>query len=190
MSSGVWIAVIVAAAVIVVLVIAAVLGPRRRSRRLRRRFGPEYDRTVEAAPNRKDAEQELTDREKRHEELDLRDLSPEEKQRYDAAWTHIQEQFIDDPGGALDAADRLVTKAMTDRGYPNENYDQQVADLSVEHSRPLGRFRAAHEIAARAGHGEASTEDMRVAIVDYREVFAELVGVDHGDHHSTSHHQQ
>ncbi|WP_369634502.1 hypothetical protein [Nocardia sp. JMUB6875] len=182
MSSTAWVVVIIIAVVVVVLLIVmAALRPRTRSKRLRERFGPEYDRTVQEAQNRKVAEQELTEREKRHDQLELRELSPDEKHRYEAAWTHIQEQFIDDPSGALDAADRLVNQAMTDRGYPRDSYDQQLADLSVEHARPLGRYRSAHDIAARAERGAVSTEDMRTAIVHYRELFADLLDGGHPD---------
>ncbi|MGV9666295.1 hypothetical protein ACWDUL_28405 [Nocardia niigatensis] len=177
MSSTAWTVLIVVIVAIVALTLATALSlrPRMRSRRLRDRFGPEYDRTVQQAENRRIAEQQLTDREKRHDELDLRELSAEETHRYQAAWAQVQAQFIDDPAGALDAADRLVTQAMTDRGYPSESYDQQLADLSVEHARPLSRFRSAHDIAARADHGDVSTEEMRSAIVDYRELFVDLV---------------
>ncbi|MTE16850.1 hypothetical protein GLP40_29400 [Nocardia sp. CT2-14] len=155
-----------------------ILRPRMRSRRLRDRFGPEYDRTVQQAQNRRIAEQDLTDREKRHDELRLRDLSEEETRRYEAAWAQVQAQFVDDPAAALDAADRLVAQAMTDRGYPSESYEQQLADLSVDHARPLSRFRTAHDIAARAERGGVSTEDMRTAIVDYHELFVDLVDAD------------
>ncbi|MEC3956447.1 hypothetical protein VMT65_25665 [Nocardia sp. CDC153] len=158
-----------------------------RSRQLRDRFGPEYDRAVQESPDRKTAEQELTEREKRHDQLQLRELSDEEKRRYEATWSRIQEQFIDDPAGALDSADRLVTQAMTDRGYPSQSYDQQLADLSVEHARPLGQFRTAHDIAARAERGSVSTEDMRTAIVHYRELFADLVDGGNSGSHRTHH---
>ncbi|AYF79353.1 hypothetical protein D7D52_24550 [Nocardia yunnanensis] len=185
MSGTAWGVVIIVLVVVIVLLIVAALLPRMRSRRLKERFGPEYDRTLEQAPNRKAAEQDLAERQKRHEQLQLRELSDEEKRRYQADWTHIQERFIDDPAGALGAADHLVTKAMADRGYPNDSYDQRLADLSVEHARPLGRFRAAHDIASRAGRGGASTEDMRTAIVDYRELFTDLLD---GGHSGTAQH--
>ncbi|MGW4244723.1 hypothetical protein [Nocardia sp. NPDC004722] len=176
MSGTAWgVLIVVLAAIVALLFIVAGMLPRMRSRRLRNRFGPEYDRSVQSAQNRKVAEQELTEREKRHQELPLRELSEDEKRRYEIAWAHVQEQFVDDPAGALDSADRLVTQAMTDRGYPSEDYDQQLADLSVEHARPLDRFRTAHEITARAEGGAVSTEDMRSAIIHYRDLFAELV---------------
>ncbi|MBL1079351.1 hypothetical protein JK358_33595 [Nocardia sp. 2] len=158
------------------------LRPRMRSRKLRDRFGPEYDRTVQNAQNRRAAEEELAEREKRHQQLQLRDLSEDERQRYTAQWTQVQEQFIDDPARALDAADRLLVNVMADRGYPTESYRQQVADLSVEHARPLEQYRTAHDIAGRAGRGEASTEDMRSAIVHYRTLFVDLLNGRHAQH--------
>ncbi|WP_405495267.1 hypothetical protein [Nocardia sp. NBC_00511] len=175
--SGATVTLIIVLVVIVVvaLLLVVALGPRRRSRQLQQRFGPEYERAVEESPNRREAERELLDRKQRHDKLQLRELSDPEKQRYGAQWGHIQEQFVDDPPGALDAADRLVTQVMTDRGYPSESYDQQLSDLSVEHARPLEHFRAAHDIAAHANGGAVSTEDLRTAIVHYRALFAELL---------------
>ncbi|WP_307817870.1 hypothetical protein [Nocardia acididurans] len=181
--SGAVITAIIAVVVIALLIVAALaLRPRMRSRKLRDRFGPEYDRTVQNAQNRRAAEEELAEREKRHQQLQLRDLSEDERQRYTAQWTQVQEQFIDDPARALDAADRLLVNVMADRGYPTESYRQQVADLSVEHARPLEQYRTAHDIAGRAGRGEASTEDMRSAIVHYRTLFVDLLNGRHAQH--------
>lgn len=180
--------------VIIVLIVAAVAAlaafvvlPMWRSRRLRGKFGPEYDRTVRSAEDRRAAERELAQRERRHSELNLRDLSDQERQRYELEWARVQEQFIDDPPQALGAADRLVLTLMHDRGYPTQSYEQQAADLSVEHAEPVGHYRTAHDIATAAAGGQASTEDMRTAIVHYREMFQDLlVGAGHGSH-STHH---
>ncbi|WP_280479641.1 hypothetical protein [Nocardia asiatica] len=179
MSAGAW--VIIAVIVIVVAALPAFLvWPMVRRQRLRRRFGPEYDRTVQELEDRKTAEQELAERERRHAQLRLRELSDDEKRVYTTRWVEVQERFIDDPAGALTEADRLVTTIMAERGYPTENYEQQLADLSVEHAEPLGHYRAAHEIATRRG-AEVSTEDRRTAVVHYRELFKDLLGVaDHG----------
>ncbi|CAM4504497.1 hypothetical protein NONI108955_37465 [Nocardia ninae] len=174
MSSGVLITVIVLV-VLVAVVIALVVWPMVRRQRLRSRFGPEYDRTVEEHDDRRAAERELAERERRHAELELRALSPEQKQLYTAQWVEVQERFIDDPVEALQSADRLLTTVMAQRGYPTENFDQQVADLSVEHAEALGHYRAAHEIATRATGSEVSTEDRRTAIVHYRDLFQDLL---------------
>ncbi|MFI1916632.1 hypothetical protein [Nocardia sp. NPDC020380] len=173
--SGVVTVIVVVVVVVVLAGIGLALRPRMRSRRLREKFGPEYDRTVQEAPNRRDAERELSEREKRHQQLELRDLSEDERQRYGTQWAATQERFVDDPVAALSSADQLVTQVMSERGYPTDSYDQQLADLSVEHARPLGRYRTAHEIAGRAGRGEVSTEDMRSAIVNYRALFVDLL---------------
>ncbi|MFI6217148.1 hypothetical protein ACIBCD_34545 [Nocardia brasiliensis] len=174
MSSGVLITVIVLV-VLAAVVIALLVWPMVRRQRLRSRFGPEYDRTVQEHDDRRAAERELAERERRHAELELRTLSDEQKQLYTARWVEVQEQFIDDPAAALLAADRLLTTVMAERGYPTENFDQQVADLSVEHAEPLGHYRAAHEIATRPSGTAVSTEDRRTAIVHYRDLFQDLL---------------
>ncbi|WP_067538367.1 hypothetical protein [Nocardia crassostreae] len=175
MSGAVMTLIIVLAAIAVLALLAVALIPRARSRRLRDRFGPEYDRTVQHAQNRRVAERALTEREKQHSQLDLRDLSEDEKRRYTMQWAQVQEQFIDDPVAALTNADHLVTAVMTDRGYPAEDYDQQLDILSVEHAQPLEQYRIAHDITGRAGQGQVTTEDMRTAIVHYRALFEDLM---------------
>ncbi|MFI9405103.1 hypothetical protein [Nocardia sp. NPDC052316] len=180
MSSGVLITVIVLV-IVAAAVVALVVWPMVRRQRLRSRFGPEYDRTVEELDDRRAAERELAERERRHAELELRALTPEQKQLYTAQWVEVQERFIDDPVEALQSADRLLTTVMAQRGYPTENFDQQVADLSVEHAQALGHYRAAHEIATRATGSEVSTEDRRTAIVHYRDLFQDLLNGATGD---------
>lgn len=175
MSSAVIAIIIVVVVVMVLGLVAVAVRPALRTRRLRNRFGPEYERAVEQSPDRRTAEKELADRERRHSELELRPLSENEQQRYRAEWDDVQERFVDAPAETVTAADRLLTALMADRGYPTESRDQQIADLSVEHAEPLGSYRAAREIAERAGNG-ASTEELRAAIVHYRELFRELLG--------------
>ncbi|WP_245745904.1 hypothetical protein [Nocardia altamirensis] len=191
MSTGVLIIVIVLVVVVAAAVIALLVWPMVRRQRLRSRFGPEYDRTVQEHDDRRTAERELAQRERRHAELELRPLTSEQKQLYTARWVEVQEQFIDDPQKALQAADRLLTTVMGQRGYPTENFDQQVADLSVEHAEPLGHYRAAHEIATRAGGSEVSTEDRRTAIVHYRDLFQDLLnGANGGPQTEPSKHEK
>jgi hypothetical protein len=170
-----------AAIVILVVVLLAVLfaagwffGGQARSRRLRNRFGPEYDRRLETAENRRVAERELTEREKRHAQLSLRPLSDTARVRYTEQWARVQEHFVDSPGAAVAGAEDLVHTVMRDRGYPMEGFEQQAADLSVEHAGAVDGYRAAHEIRGR--HGQANTEELRTALVHYREIFRELVG--------------
>ncbi|WP_026343668.1 hypothetical protein [Nocardia sp. BMG111209] len=171
--------VIVVLVVVVVAALAAVAArPMLRRRRLRNRFGPEYDRTVTETGDRRSAERELADRERRHSELDLHELSEDQRQRYTTQWTEAQERFVDDPEAALQDADRLIVTVMAERGYPTDDFDQQVADLSVEHAEPVGRYRVAHEIATRSDGSGVSTEDMRTAIVHYRDLFQDLLNGD------------
>ncbi|MCX4092313.1 hypothetical protein [Nocardia sp. alder85J] len=172
MSSVVIVVVVI---VVVVAALAAAAWPMARRQRLRSRFGPEYDRVVTETGDRRSAEHELAERERRHAEYDLRELTDEERQRYTGQWTEVQERFVDDPEAALQDADRLIAEIMSERGYPAEDFDRQVADLSVRHAEPLEHYRSAHEISTRAGDTEVSTEDRRAAIVNYRELFEDLL---------------
>ena len=146
---------------------------RRRS--LQRTFGPEYDRTVAEEPNRSAAERELRDRERRHAELTLRPLDLADRDRYSQQWQAVQAQFVEDPAAAVVAGDDLVTRLVAARGYPTKDYDDQLAYLSVEHARTLGHYRDAHEIFERGQRREASTEELRQALVHYRALFADLL---------------
>jgi len=166
-------------AIVVVLVLLALLafvaGRQRRSRRLQDRFGPEYDRTVEQAGDRRAAETELRERAERREQFDIVPLEPEAHSRYIEAWRHTQAQFVDEPVEATREADRLITAVMRDRGYPIDDFDQRAADISVDHPQVVDDYRAAHAIAAANDRSEASTEDLRQALVHYRSLFEELL---------------
>jgi hypothetical protein len=160
-----------------VIIVAALFAVRAaRRKKLQKTFGPEYDRVVADTGSRTDAEKELLERQKRHAELELRELSPESKARYSAAWEEAQIQFVDNPEQAVATADDLVTDLIAERGYPTGDYDDQLANLSVDHARTLGHYRDAHEISRRSRNGEASTEDLRQALVHYRALFADLLG--------------
>ena len=172
-TTGIVVTIIVIVAVIVLAFLAWQLSRRRR---LRHRFGPEYDRTVATQPNRGAAERELRAREQRHAALDLRELNPEEQQRYVQDWLRIQGGFVDDPRGSVGAADDLITKVIRARGYPIGDFDERIATLSVEHSRTLDHYRAAHEISSANQRGEASTEQLRQAVVHYRALASDLLG--------------
>ena len=169
--------VIVLVIVLLVVLAAILFGVRAAQRRkLQKTFGPEYDRVVADTGSRTDAEKELRERERRHAELELKELSPESKARYSAAWEEVQIQFVDNPEQAVGTADDLVTRLIAERGYPTGDYDDQLANLSVEHARTLGNYRDAHEISNRSRRGEATTEDLRQALVHYRSWFADLLG--------------
>lgn len=174
MSSTVTIILIIVILVVIAAIVYGIQVSRRR--KLRNTFGPEYDRVVADAGSRNEAEKELREREKRHAELEIKPLSPESRDRYAAAWEEVQIQFVDNPAEAVTTADDLVTRLMAERGYPTENYDSMLADLSVEHAGTLQHYRDAHEISRRNTAGEANTEDLRQALVHYRALFAELLG--------------
>jgi hypothetical protein len=174
-----------AATVVLVVVVLAVLfaagwflGGFARSRRLRNRFGPEYERSVGTAENRRAAERELTEREKRYAQLKLRPLSAGQRAGYLEQWARVQERFVDEPGDTVVEADELVHSVMRDRGYPTDGFDQQATDLSVEHAAVVDHYRAGHGIRTRHESGESSTEDLRQALVHYRTIFRALVGPD------------
>ncbi|WFE27120.1 hypothetical protein O7623_28370 [Solwaraspora sp. WMMD791] len=164
--------------VVVLAVIAAAVAvwALLRRRNLRSTFGPEYDRAVAEQDSRSAAERELRERERRHAELALTPLDPASRDRYAAAWEEVQAQFVDAPGAAVGNADELLTRLIAEVGYPTGDYTEQVAHLSVEHARTLGRYREAHEIHLANERGEASTEQLRQAVVHYRALFAELLG--------------
>lgn len=174
MSTGAIVAIVVI--VLVVVALLAVFAAANRRRRLRERFGPEYDRAVAEHDSKRQAEAELAERERRVRGLNIRPLSATARARYSSEWTAVQEQFVDAPQAAVAGAQTLITAIMKDRGYPTKGYDQTIADLSVEHASTLERFRAAHDISQRAAAGRASTEELRQAMVDYRALFAELLG--------------
>jgi hypothetical protein len=170
---------IVIAVVIVVAILVLVALTMQRRRHLKEQFGPEYDRLVDSEGGRRAAESELRERERRHHSLELRPLDPTTRDRYVAQWARVQELFVDDPRSAVSQAGQLLTAVMTDRGYPAEEDDEQrIADLSVEHSRTLDRYRSAHAVSVRADEDGASTEELRNAMVDYRALFQELLAVD------------
>ncbi|WP_214317391.1 hypothetical protein [Nonomuraea sediminis] len=174
MTTLIWVAVVVIALVAVALVAALVIRQRRRDQ-LRSRFGPEYDRLIAEHDNRREAEQELLAREQRHSELDIRPLAEESRDGYAQRWSEVQERFVDAPGFAVTEADQLVTAVMSERGYPTENFEQKLSDLSVGHAETLDHYRKAHEISGHAARKEASTEDLRQAMVHYRVLFDELL---------------
>ncbi|WP_219462984.1 hypothetical protein [Nonomuraea rhizosphaerae] len=174
MSTFIWVVVIVVAIVAVAAVGYVVMQQQRRSR-LRARFGPEYERLMAEHDNKRDAEQELIAREQRHAELDIRPLPEESRDAYANRWIEVQERFVDAPAFAVTEADQLVTSVMAERGYPTENFEQKVSDLSVGHASTIDHYRTAHEISGRAARKEASTEDLRQAMVHYRALFEELL---------------
>ncbi len=109
--------------------------------------------------------------------LNIRDLNASERESYVAQWQTVQSRFVDFPKGAVTEADELVCSLMKARGYPVTDFDQQAADISVDHPRVVENYRSGHNVALRLGRGEASTEDLRNAMIHYRSLFDELVQV-------------
>jgi hypothetical protein len=149
---------------------------RRRSARLRWRFGPEYDRALSDCASRRRAEAELEARVRRVSALHIRELDAKKRAQLAGAWQPIQMRFADDPKGAVSAADRLVGEAIQERGYPVGSLDQCLADMSVHHAHVIDDYRRAREITERADRGQASTEDLRQAMICYRAFFEDLLG--------------
>ena len=168
---------IVAGIIVVALILAAVLWSRRaRSEHLKDHFGPEYDRAVEAKGGRAKAEADLAEREKRVKKLEIRPLDPAERREFGSRWEDVQARFVDDPARAVAFADALIGDVMKARGYPVSDFDQRAGDISVDHPIIVEHYHKAHDIAVRHGRGEASTEDLRQAMIHYRALFDNLVG--------------
>ena len=148
---------------------------QRRSKQLRHQFGPEYERAVDQYGERGRAEEALTARTERVEQLHIRPLRAEDSARYAESWRSVQSRFVDDPEGAIGEADRLCGEVMQARGYPMGNFEQRAADISVDHPRVVEHYRAAHEVARRSADGNATTEDLRQAMVHYRTLFEDLI---------------
>jgi hypothetical protein len=171
-------------AIAVVLLIALVIGivawlvmQKQRTVKLKRRFGPEYDLTVSEFGSRVKAEAELTSREKRVAGLEIVPLTPADAVRFTQAWSALQGRFVDNPKGVVLDADQLVRELMEKRGYPMGDFEHRAADISVDHPGVVATYRAAQAIAARDERGEADTEELRKAVVHYRTLFDELLGV-------------
>lgn len=178
--------ILIAVAVLAIGFAVVMYVERERTRRLRGKFGPEYDRLAKDQGNRR-AEQELLGRQKRLEKFHIRELNQAEIDRFSASWRSIQNQFVDAPGQAVSQADRLIWEVMETRGYSMEDFEQRAADISVDHPHVVENYRAAHDIAVRDAAGKANTEDLRQAMVHYRALFEDLLSnkVEHHIHEVT-----
>ncbi|MEY2249207.1 hypothetical protein [Streptomyces sp. BF23-18] len=184
MSTGVIIVLIIVAAVAVVAAALILLARRPPGgRTLRRRFGPEYDRTVARHDgDTQAAERDLNERVKRHGALQARPLDPAARERYAAGWTAAQERFVDSPREAVAEADRLLGELAGARGFPDgDRYEEQVSALSVHHGHHVHGYRSVHRAAlARTGgnvngNGSADTEKLREAMLEARDLFDDLL---------------
>ena len=165
--------------VVAVVAVLAVAGwwfyQRRQSEHLRSRFGAEYEHEVEEKGSRRKAEAELADREKRVKKLDIRPLEPAARRGFVERWKEVQARFVDSPPGAVGEADDLLGEVMRTRGYPVSDFEHRAGDISVDHPDVVKHYRAGHDIAVRHERGEASTEELRQAMIHYRALFDELV---------------
>lgn len=168
-----WLLVVLA--IVVVLVIGMVAIRQLRSRSLKERFGPEYDRLVDEEGDRRSAEAELRGRVKRRGTLHISDLEPAARQAYAEQWLNTQQRFIDEPGQTVAEADGLVQTVMRERGYPVDEFDERIEMMSVDHPQLVDNYRTAHAIQLRSEQQEASTDDLREAFQRYRALFSELL---------------
>lgn len=177
MDQRILIAILIVVAVLAIAATIIVVYRKRRSQHLKQHFGPEYDRAVLERGGAAKAEMELINREKRVHSFSIKTLNPTTRDRFAEEWAQIQRRFVDDPALAVNEADSLVNRVMAERGYPMADFEQRAADVSVTYPAVVQNYRAARVIVQRHGRGEAGTEDLRQAMVHYRSLFDELLGV-------------
>lgn len=173
MSTGTIIAIVVAVAAIAVALLMYM--QKERTRKLRSKYGPEYDRLTNQFGSARRAESDLESREKRLQKIHIRALTTDERTKFAEAWRQEQARFVDNPSTAVASADRLVTELMKTRGYPMGDFEQRAADISVDHPRVVEHYRAGHDIALRQNKGQSDTEALRKAMVHYRALFEDLL---------------
>jgi hypothetical protein len=170
---------------IVVIIVVVLIGlglwwwaRQRKVSEAQQRFGPEFDRAVEEhGGNKQQAVSDLQDRQERVEKVTVHPLTSDERQQYSTEWQSIQTEFVDDPGAAVGRADDLITRVMDRIGYEVNEFGQRVDVISVKYPGAADNYRRAHDIAQMQENGEASTEDLRDAMLRYRALFEQLVGM-------------
>jgi hypothetical protein len=169
--------VLIVAVLIILAIAAAVLFylQKQRTKRLRSKFGPEYNRAVRAEGDERQAQRELLDREKRVERLHIKPLSAQDRDRFAKAWQEEQARFVDKPREAVKRADQLVGEVMRVRGYPLDDFEQRVADISVDHPVVAENYRIAHRIAIQDRQEAVGTEQLRQTMIHYRALFDDLL---------------
>ena len=175
---GLVLGIVIAAVVVVVLGAVLLAVARKRSRStsaaLRSRFGEEYDRVVSAYGQR-DGEKELRSRLKRRQQLELRELGADERERYAREWESAQSAFVQNPSSGLRDVDLLVQQVMRDRGYPSERFEDREKLVSVDYPDLVEHFRSAHRVAVADEQADQELEDKRQAMVDHRYLFDALL---------------
>lgn len=174
MDSNTTLAIILVLVALLVIMAAVAFTRNQRRRRLRGQFGAEYDRLVKTLGRPRRAEAELEQRRKRVAGYTLNPLTERDREAFAGEWAHTEAQFVDAPDQAVTHADQLIGRIMAARGYPVSDFERQSADLSVHHPDLTPHYRTAHEIAVRQGKGQASTEDLRQALIHYRGLFDTL----------------
>ena len=165
--------------IVAVLVVAAVaywVYQRNRTRQLRTRFGPEYDRAVVQAGDRREGEAELARSEERVRNLKAHPLSDADRGRFIHEWRLCQRRFVDDPGAAVQGADRIVTEIMRLRGGSVDDPYDRVNDICAAYPKHALDYREANDIIIRYHRGLASTNELRKAFVNFRSLFDEMLG--------------
>jgi len=171
------------AAVLAIAFAAWAILEREKTRKLKRQFGPEYDRVVDQEKNPSRAEAVLGERQKRVEKYPIRILTKDERDHFVARWLTVQERFVEDPRDSVSQADELITEAMRARGYPMADFEQRAADLSVDYPVVVQDYRAAHDLALRDARGPVATEDLRRAMQLYRTLFEHVLETHVLQHH-------
>jgi hypothetical protein len=173
---GVLVGTFIIAVIVAVAMAIWFYSKNKRTGELRSKFGPEYNRAVRADDgNTGHAEQLLQERQKRVAKLNIKPLSDQQRTEFADAWEHAQARFVDDPQAAVANADVLVQEVMGVRGYPVTDFEQRVADVSVDHPAVVQNYRIAHDIAARHEHEDVGIEKLREAMIHYRGLFADLL---------------
>jgi hypothetical protein len=160
---------------IVVGLIGMAMSRQRRTKRLQEQFGPEYERTLKKMGDKREAESDLEGRIAHVNTLNIRPLSAEEVNRYALQWQDVQREFVDEPLLSLQKADRLIREVMKARGYPVEDFEQRVADISVHYPELVTDYRGMHKIAIKESTDNASTEEIRKAMIHGRALFENLI---------------
>lgn len=162
----------------IAVVIALVVDRRRKTTlTLRNRFGSEYDYCLREFKARDKAEADLQGRIHRVNQLKIRELTGAERARFVAEWDAVQSRFIDHPRGSVTEADELVNAVLQARGFPASGFVQRAADISVHHGPLVDSYRGAHAITVSAAKNEATTEELRTAMIHYRALLDELLQI-------------
>ena len=179
MATLLWVVIVIVVVAVVALV--AVVARNRRSAMLRQRFGPEYDRALAQSDDKRAAEAELLARQKQRAQFEVKPLPEADRLRFAAEWRELQERFMDEPAQAADAADALITRVMEARGYPLQDFDAQAELVSVDYPETVENYRFAHAVQLRSQSHQATTEELREAMLRYRSLFDELLRPEGGD---------